>query len=424
MMVTLAALLVAASLPVNGKALGYLIKPALLWFFLYALVAVFSSLYASMAFYSLGKALELIVVAAAVALILGRVSQWRGIETAYNLTLIMLGLVAVTPWLWLIVVPSEVLVPAKSMLTVTMMGPLPPLNPNALASLAAIIGIASMARWLEGTRRPKVYVFILVASLITLILSFSRTSILGFLVGLLTYAYFDRRRKLFVFALLVIVLGVLIGGLRELVFEYLLRGQHVESVKSLSGRTAAWQMAWDYFLLSPYVGHGFASAGRYDVLHDATSHLHGSIFDILVGVGLAGAIPWLLMFAWTGIRLLNPKGVAVAYLTPQGRSKRAELLAMLAFLIIRGVTTSNLATHSMETMLLLVIVAYSMISWDVVGAAYKGATPNVRVGSANTRSLCMETESSSHRQTDVEGKAYILSYKVSDGKRKADEERS
>lgn len=385
--VTFSAILILMGLFVNGKALLYLFKAPLCWFFLYGLVAVSSSLYASQQFYSMGKALELIVVSSPIALMIGREMNWKSVATTYNLSIIMLGLVAVTPWLWLIISPSAVLIPSKGMLPVIMMGPLPPLNPNALAALAAMVGIASFAGLYRNERHRKLYAFVLLISIATLILSFSRTSIIGFLLGAMTYAYFDRRRGLFITMVVILASALLFGVVRELVFEYLMRGQHIESIKSLSGRTVAWEMAWNYFLESPYVGHGFASAGRYDVLGNATSHLHGSIFDVLVGVGMAGAIPWILMLMWTGMRLLRPKGVRVFQLTHEGRSRRAELLGMYVFLIIRGTTTSNLATHSMETMLFLAVMAFSMISWKIFSKENKILTEKRSVKSRSGRVL-------------------------------------
>jgi len=363
--VTVSAILIASGIFVNGRALSSYFKAPLGWFFLYGLIAAFSSLYASHTFYSLGKALEVIVVGGPIALMLSRIQEWRSVETTYNLTLIMIGLTAVTPWLWLIINPGAVLVPSKGLLPVIMMGPLPPLNPNALASLAAIVGIASLSCLYRSERHRKLFTFVLLGSIATLVLSFSRTSIIGFILGAITYAYFDRRRGLLVSMVVMLATILLLGVLRELVFEYLLRGQHIESIKSLSGRTVAWEMAWNYFLESPYIGHGFVSAGRYDVLGNATSHLHGSIFDVLVGVGMAGAIPWILMMVWTGLRLLRPKGMKIIQLSNEGRSRRAELLSMYVFLIIRGTTTSNLSTHSVETMLFLTVMAFSMINWKI-----------------------------------------------------------
>ena len=147
----------------------------------------------------------------------------------------------------------------------------------------------------------------------------------------------------------------------EIISSYLLRGQSAELVSSLSGRTHGWSVAWEMFQQSPWIGHGFAAAARTDILggQSGASTLHGAIFDIIVGVGLAGLIPWALAMlgiikVMTMLTFKMSKWVRTNY----ERSIHAEFAAITAILVIKTATSSSTAMHEHPFMLLLCVIGY------------------------------------------------------------------
>ena len=366
LMVVIAGIFIAGMILTRNRLLGYVIKPPLVFMFIFGCAAVVSSLYSSVTFYTAWKALEVVVLTLATAAILAAHQPYKSVDMAYKLTLTLLALVGISPWLWMVVDFNAVWMPSKGILPYMLQGVIPPVNPNTLGALSAMVGIVLVVRYFRGGPRKNIYFLGALFAIFTLILSSSRTSNAAFWVSILTFAYFDKRRKLFLGLLFGIGIVLAVGVVREVVVAFIERGQSAGAMSTLSGRTVVWETAWEYFKQSPYIGHGFAAAGRFDILHGSrSSHLHGSIFEVLVGVGLAGTIPWLMVFIWTGIRLLRPIGLNLAHMGSELQSKRAELLAFLVYLVLRSTTTSQLAAHNMETMLLMCLVAYSMLRWDV-----------------------------------------------------------
>jgi O-antigen ligase len=142
--------------------------------------------------------------------------------------------------------------------------------------------------------------------------------------------------------------------------QYIIRGQPKELFSSLSGRTVGWMAAWELFQESPIFGHGFVAAARAQILGTGgASTLHGSIFEVLVGVGLLGLIPWALAVLWTCLRVvgLTFRGDKRGLSRDSGGD--AEMLGLLALILVRSLTSSDLAMHDHAFMLFLSVLAYA-----------------------------------------------------------------
>src|SRR5947209_6870976 len=109
-----------------------------------------------------------------------------------------------------------------------------------------------------------------------------------------------------------------------------MRGRDGELVTTLSGRTGAWRAALQAFQEAPIAGHGFAAFARARILGTAgASSLHGAVFDVMVGTGLLGLIPWAGAILWTFLRLSKLCFSRHPWFrTPVGRSMHAEMLGV------------------------------------------------------------------------------------------------
>ncbi|MEQ1867515.1 MAG: O-antigen ligase family protein, partial [Micropepsaceae bacterium] len=86
---------------------------------------------------------------------------------------------------------------------------------------------------------------------------------------------------------------------------YLIRGDQLENIQTMSGRSVMWQAAWQAFLDRPVSGYGFGVGGRSLFLGPLAgfgapiSSLHSGFMELLVGVGLLGFVPWVMALVWT-----------------------------------------------------------------------------------------------------------------------------
>jgi hypothetical protein len=327
---------------------------------LYGVVALLSGSYASVGLYAIWKAVEVIADVLAIVAVLSSASQRTSLSGLYRIGTVLFMLLLMCILLGAFAMPSQAFLHVRGLFHFQLSGVIPRINPNGVAFVGAFVGLVSFIRFLQDkafTHRL-FYGCFFAASFVTMILAQSRTSLIGFVLAVITFLLFDRRRKL-----LAVTLGLIIFALSiETTISFLQREQSKGLAMSLSGRTVAWKASWELFKQSPYIGNGFASAGRFDVLKGGSvSTLHGSLFDVLAGVGLFGLIPWLTAIFYTGIRLIFPRG------RPKNRPRtsferggRAELVAVMILILIRAITSSSLALHENTFLLFLILLAFSV----------------------------------------------------------------
>lgn len=365
-MVIIAGALAALSFGRNSNAIRLLVKLPLFAFFIFAVIALLSSTYASVSLYSMWKGLEIVVDVIVIAVIIGNKKQYASAYKAYNLTLLLIGLTAATAWIGMLVNPGFAFTSEKGLLGFRIQGYYPILNSNSLGTFSAISALVAIIRLLQGTKKKGIYLAIAVTMSVTMILTTSRTALIAFLLGLLAFSFFGKRKTLFYSLIGVFVLVFIAGAVQDFAADWMRKGQADSTLQSLSGRTRGWEAAWELFRKSPLGGHGIASAGRFDVLQGGkASTLHGSFFDVIVGVGIAGTTPWFFGILFTGYRLLRPAKIRFPKIPLEILKCRSEVLAVYAFLLVRGFTSSGLALHEKEFMLFLTLTAFATINFGV-----------------------------------------------------------
>ena len=151
---------------------------------------------------------------------------------------------------------------------------------------------------------------------------------------------------------------------------------------------------------SPFIGHGFAATSRFEILKGSpASTLHGSLFDILAGLGLIGVTPWLLGIIWVGWRIYKQPTKSDSNHISKHALLRAELLALYSFLIVRASTSSGLSYHEKEFMIFIPLLAFASIKdWGME------PTPETKIdklpeNTQGDRILKYKIESTTLRQT-------------------------
>jgi O-antigen ligase len=352
-----------AFLRAGNRVLNYIPGPLIL-LFIYGIVALLSSiLVPEHAFYAMWKALEIIICLIITAAILGHKSSQPSVHRSYKIIVTIFTIMLIVYWVEGALMPSKAFLPSRGIIPYTFFGYLPYYNGNSLAFLSAflsVVTIANITRSRSAARKLLLSLFLL-ACIATLIMGQSRTSLVGFIFASMCFFFFDRRYTTLALLTSVSFILLIIGGLSGLFEDYFMRGQSQELFTSLSGRTHGWQAAWELFKQSPLVGHGFAAAARIKILGTAgASTMHGSVFDVIVGTGLFGLIPWLSAVILTFVAILRlRKSKHPWFQSMIGRSVHAEMIAVLALLLIRSLTSSALAFHDHGFMLFLSLVAYT-----------------------------------------------------------------
>jgi len=342
----------------------------------YGVLGMVSALYIPRySLYSMWKASEFVIDVLAIAIVMSNPRPQASARIAYNTILVAFGVLMVVYWVEALLLPSLAFGPSRGLIPFTLAGVMPIMNGNALAFMSAVLAFAAWCRLLKPGLRI-LWLAVLLSAVGMLILAQSRTSLIGLIIAVGVQLYFDRRLVLLTIIATLVTVVAAFTQFSNITEQYIVRGQSRELFSSLSGRTLAWQAAWTSFQDSPIVGHGFAAAARATILGTTgASTLHGAVFDVLVGVGLLGFVPWAMAILWTslwlvrlGFRMRGPgtKGIL-------DRSASAEMLGLLALILVRSTTNSDLALHEHAFMLFLTVLAFTSASSYAVREARAAA---------------------------------------------------
>ena len=195
----------------------------------------------------------------------------------------------------------------REILRVGSQGFVHPTAAGASSALSVLLGVLIFLRrlplwgWLIAVTQP--------INLSILYLSSSRGALLMLLVTLTVTALLLVRGKLLgqvllvggggLFAMMLVAPNsAWMSERAESVTEYTMRGQSMDQLRQVSGRSEMWRAVWGQFELSPLVGHGYcvtSREGKIFVWERKSNHdAHHLILQILVSTGIVGG----LIFGW------------------------------------------------------------------------------------------------------------------------------
>jgi O-antigen ligase len=363
-LVLFAAAMCAFGLLRNAGRLSRAFVGPLVLLLAYGVIGMVSALYIPRySLYSMWKASEFVIDVLAIAIVMSSARSESSARLAYNIMIGLFGTLVFVYWVEALILPSDAFVPSRGLIPFTLQGVLPIMNGNAVAFISAVVAFVAWCRLLAGRGAARAgWLLVLALAFGMLFLAQSRTSLVGFFVAVAVQLLFARRFGLLALVAVVAIFVVASANIASLAERFFVRGQSRELFDSLSGRTLAWRAAWAAFQESPILGHGFAAAARAQILGaTGASTLHGAVFDVLVGVGLLGMVPWATAIAWTSVRLLR-LGLGARIRRDGDATDRgtiAEMLGVLALIIVRSTTSSGLALHEHEFMVFLAVLAFT-----------------------------------------------------------------
>jgi O-antigen ligase len=300
--------------------------------------------------WTLYKSVELLIDISVCAAAVAAAGSPDGLKSLFDWTWFLFALIQCTVWVGALVAPARALQPATGMLHVQLAGVMPDLSSNGVGHIAALLAVVALSRLLrrEGTL---LYGLLFASSVATMLLSQTRSALLGFAVGALLVLLLSGRVLIVFSAAVAAVIVLLATSAGPTFIEYFRRGQNAEMFDSLSGRMDWWSFAWQRFMERPFTGFGAFAGGRFAALAEmgdqTTSSVHNTYLEAILGLGVMGVLPVLICLGGTWWRLLKSFASHTSL----------EAIGVLAVLTVRSVFTTDLIWHPALPWLLVLALA-------------------------------------------------------------------
>lgn len=290
----------------KGASLGALFKGNLAWLTLFAFWALFSVVFSPLKSLTVFKGGELVIACMLAALLLcsankpaASVDYMKGIFWIYVVS-------TFSALLELMIVGSaghKALVGMTPLLDTMMQSRFPPMVGNALGflgALSALFGVylfdATPSRKFVG---KAIAVGIVGAGVAVLFLSYTRSVLVFFGLAVLCYSLLEKKYGRAVLLVLAVIGMLLVGSVREAVFEHMRRGATDQQISTLSGRLQFWGTIFSRDPLYLVTGGGFATGTLFQDYNSvnkkvfAYGNAHNSVAEIASASGLIGVGLWL-----------------------------------------------------------------------------------------------------------------------------------
>jgi O-antigen ligase len=304
--------------------------------------------------------------------------QLLALKSVFDWHWFLLFLMVMSVYVGVIVFPEYAILRSyrdqTGMLGFSLQGVLPGLSANAVGTLGAMTGIVAFVRILLKPGSRVFWAPLLLISVITMVLTQSRSPILGFVVAVGAVLLLNRRFGLLAMA------GSLTGVallsqqyIQPVVYEFMKRGQNEQNLTSLTGRVPYWQAAFDAIIEKPLTGYGANVGGRHVLdaaLGEAASTVHSSFVEVLLDTGVVGLVllvgglvmTWLMMFKIRPHVMNNPISSLLWF----------ESLGVLTVLSVRSLFAVTLVWSWYVVNLGVVLVFVSVARRHVVRARHEG----------------------------------------------------
>jgi O-antigen ligase len=321
----------------------------------FALVELTSTVWSVYPVWTFYKSCEYLLDVALLAAVLATIQSVESYKHFFNWTWVLYGLLLVSVWFGVVFWPQQALYPSGKnvgvgILGIRLGGVLPAVSSNDVGTFAAILALIALCRLLPVAREKSDrawYVLLFTASIVTMVLSQTRSAIAGFLFGVFLLLLFSKRLGLSAFLTFVVAPILVVSSVGGLIWSFLERGQDVQQLESLSSRVGWWSFAWQKFLERPLTGYGAYAAGRFAVMaqlgNGKTSTMHSDYLEMIVGTGIWGLIPFVVVLVGTWWFLTRYLRHSLAMSAEQQLAY--EAITVLGLLTIRSIVMTMLTWH-------------------------------------------------------------------------------
>lgn len=207
---------------------------------------------------------------------------------------------------------------------------------TGLATIVALAYVIWGRRDRPGPRWPQLlYIALLLGVGGAMLAAHTRGAVLGAIIGglVLAFALYHGAARVRLLAVLTTAgaIGVLAGS--EVLAAYFTRGGDPAELASLNSRTELWAVAISAVQRQPMFGYGIgASRGIFEA-DIGLGGAHNAALNVLVDLGLVGAVCWLALVVAIIVGTLRLPGTSSAAV----RLDRSMLISIMAFLMIAGI---------------------------------------------------------------------------------------
>ena len=283
----------------------------------YALVCVISSLWSAQPAWTFYKSAEYLTEVSVLALLLWTATTTESYKVLLDLTWTLYAALLGSVWAGVLIWPHLAIrrEAGVGVIGFALNGVFPVVGWNTIGEISAVVSIVCLTRLFfrpKGRARGAIYGVGAASGLLTLILSSSRSSIAGLLLGCTAVLFAARRTR----ALLALTTIALVIGWQtsagDLAKRYFMRGQDNQAFYSLSGRVPLWEHGLEQLSDRPLTGFGAYAGGRFVTLagfnagtRAGASSVLNTYLEVLLGTSLWGLVPLLAACLWTWRVLLR-----------------------------------------------------------------------------------------------------------------------
>ena len=304
-------------------------------------------------------------------------SRLLALKSIFDWTWLLVFLLILSVYLGIVIWPEYTILrdyrDEIGVLGFSIQGALPGLSENAVGTLGALMGIVALVRMLLNPGVRMFYAPILVLSVLTMVLTQSRSPILAFLLAAVIVLVVSRRFGLL--AMCAALLGaVSFAQYGQLVYEFMRRGQSEETLTDLTGRVTFWQASMEAVYEKPFTGYGANAGGRYvlqTVLGESRSTVHSSWVEVLLDTGAVGLVLLVVGLGATWFWLIKLRSYAMK--APISRLLWFESLGVLTVLCARSLFSATLVWSWYVLVLGVVLVFVSAMRRQVARARHESA---------------------------------------------------
>ena len=175
------------------------------------------------------------------------------------------------------------------------------MNPNELGMLASMLGALAYVYLMDVKGKQKIFpILAMIGALVILLLTSSRSSLIGFLliIGLLIFKSENKKLKIALFAMMIIVAPLAIN---MIIFK---DGGGVEEVMSMTGRLPFWTALLNEGIIKePFFGYGFMRINYTDYFQGLNTYpgkmTHNTFMQVLMNLGFVGLFIALFQVIFT-----------------------------------------------------------------------------------------------------------------------------
>ncbi|NIA25557.1 MAG: hypothetical protein GWP04_08290 [Gammaproteobacteria bacterium] len=314
------ALLIAAPVLYQKVRSGRTMRsPGLTALVLYGAIAAISALYSIAAIVTVGKAMELAAALTAVCLMATGPNPRDEFRSTVRLVVLLEAALVLVAVIGFFLLPGAFHSgdTRPGFITAASMGS-PFSHPNALSASGALIVVYAIASFFGSvTRRAKAgWATAALFGTVAILLASGRQGLVIWVVAVAVLLWVHRR------SLLLLFIGpsaaLIIWSNWGLIWGAVTRDQAAINVTTWSGRLTWWSSALKTAAAHPLTGFGYGAGGRWAALQrigeDMASSVHNGYLEVLLGVGIIGAV--FLLIPVVRVAIWSFRNLAAKHDTP------------------------------------------------------------------------------------------------------------